>query len=157
MEIWKDINNYKGIYQVSNLGNVKSMKTGKLIKPFNNKGHKRVSLFKDGKTRGYQVHRLVLEAFKPITVNHIDGNKANNELSNLEWLSIGDNIRHAIRIGLRNDKGSAHHMSKLTDEDVLKIRQMHAEGVDRHIIKDMYTVTLRQIERIIYRESWTHI
>ena len=93
-EIWKDKKDYEGHYQVSNLGRVKSIKFGKEIilkQHINIKGgYYYVCLLKNGKHKNYYVHRLVAEAFLPITdnlpqVNHKDENKLNNSVDNLEW------------------------------------------------------------------------
>ena len=93
-EIWKDIKDYEGHYQVSNLGRVKSIKFGKEIilkQHINIKGgYYYVCLLKNGKHKNYYVHRLVAEAFIPNSynlpqVNHRDENKLNNNVDNLEW------------------------------------------------------------------------
>ena len=97
-EIWRDIAGYKGLYQVSNLGNVKSLnynRTGKerVLKPKTNRnGYLQVVLSKDNKQKFFYVHRLVALHFIPNTnnlpeVNHIDENKSNNCVTNLEWCS----------------------------------------------------------------------
>lgn len=123
MEIWKDIEDYEGIYQVSNLGRVKSlartvyMTDAKIRKTrdtllsqhVNEKGYLHVSLTKNGKTRTKRTHRLVAQAFlkNPENlkeVNHRDGNKENNEASNLEWVTRKENVEHAITSGLFNPK-----------------------------------------------------
>ena len=117
-EIWKNIEGYEGLYQVSNLGNVKSLKFGprnhakqwdeKLLKiGITNCGYCKVQLHKDGRSQMKYVHRLVAEAFLPNPqnkpqINHIDGDKTNNLLSNLEWCSPGENQSHAIAKGLRS-------------------------------------------------------
>ena len=95
MEIWKDIEGYEGFYQVSNYGRVKSLnynRTGKAkeLKQSINLGYKYVILYKDNKRKKFLVHRLVAQAFVPnpneyLEVNHIDENKANNCVWNLEW------------------------------------------------------------------------
>lgn len=110
-EIWKDITGYEGLYQVSNLGNVMSLNwnhtnTGRLIKPFNNGGYPRVTFRVNGTSKNFLVHRLVADAFLPNeqgkeTVNHIDGDKRNNCISNLEWATRGEQTAHAIKTGLR--------------------------------------------------------
>ena len=102
-EEWRTIRGYDGKYLISNYSRVKSLKNyeARLLSPQeNNKGYLRVALCKDGRTRYFLLHRLVAVAFvendDPIeknTVDHIDGNKLNNNASNLRWLSLSDNIR----------------------------------------------------------------
>lgn len=111
MEIWKDIEGFNGKYQVSNLGNVRSFskwKNGGLLKPgTNGGGYFFVQLVKSGRNdiSIRVIHRLVATAFieNPNNlpeVNHIDGNKKNNNVENLEWVSRERNIQHAFDIGL---------------------------------------------------------
>jgi len=124
MEIWKDIEGYNGKYQISNYGNVRSFskwKNGELLKPaLTTTGYYYVHLVKDGRknTCSARVHRLVADAFienpnELPEVNHIDGNKLNNRVDNLEWVSRQDNIRHAFEKGLIMPRlGKAHPSSK---------------------------------------------
>lgn len=119
MEVWKDIKDYEGFYQVSNKGRIRSLdrpvlqrnssiqiKKGLVLKlAKNHKGYPMVSLSKNNKKDFKSVHRLVALTFienpdKKEQVNHIDGNKENNCLSNLEWVTASENIRHAINNGL---------------------------------------------------------
>lgn len=98
-EIWKPINNYTK-YEVSNLGRVRNKKTGKVLKSVTNShGYKIVCLYNEkGKT--FRVHRLVLNAFtnpSELQVNHIDEDKTNNRLENLEWVTCKENINHGTR------------------------------------------------------------
>ena len=117
-EIWRDIVDYEGLYQVSNLGNVKSVdrqiKTiegflkkieGKFIKfTCNNYGYLYVDLYKYNKKHRFYIHRLVAETFlenpknKPF-VNHIDCNPLNNKVDNLEWCTQKENIQYANKLG----------------------------------------------------------
>lgn len=96
-EIWKDVVGYEGLYKVSNLGNVKSIRTNKLLCfSISNKRYFRVGLCKNGKRKWSAIHRLVAEAFIPNPnnfpcVNHKDCNKQNNKLTNLEWCSYSYN------------------------------------------------------------------
>ena len=105
MEIWKDIEGYEGLYQISNFGRVRSLNyrgTGqtKVLSPGEGgRGYLLVNLCKNGKTKKYQVHRLVAEAFIPNwfddpQVNHIDEDKTNNRVENLEWCSAKYNINY---------------------------------------------------------------
>lgn len=101
-EIWKDIEGYFGLYQISTHGNVKSLKFGKekILKPTKNKyGYLQVGLSKDGKLKIYKVHRLVAENFienpKNLEqINHRDEDKTNNHVTNLEWCTPKQNINY---------------------------------------------------------------
>lgn len=126
IEIWKDIRGFEGIYQISNLGNVRSITRdvfinhptkphyrhikGKPLSAIRDKdGYLVISLFKKGKEKNVKIHRLVAEAFIENNdnlpqVNHKDGNKENNIVSNLEWCSNLYNQLHAYRIGLKKTK-----------------------------------------------------
>ena len=112
-EIWCDVKGYEGLYQVSNLGRVKSLArvnslgrrvNEKILRPQKNGlGYLFVYLCKGGSRKMYTVHRLVLMTFSPVAdshelqVNHIDENKENNHLSNLEWTTHKDNQNHGTR------------------------------------------------------------
>lgn len=114
MEIWKDVPEFEGKYQVSNLGRVKSLKRKswngyklidqpeKILKQMETAyGYYMVNLWKDNKVKSIVVHRLVSICFLPNpekkrTVNHIDGNKKNNRLENLEWATYSENRKHAV-------------------------------------------------------------
>lgn len=105
-EIWKDIQNYNGLYQISNLGRIRN-KSNKIMhtKPSKD-GYVRILLFKDGKYKSHYVHILVAKAFIPnptnkAEVNHIDANKSNNCVSNLEWVTRSENHYHAVKMGLK--------------------------------------------------------
>jgi hypothetical protein len=108
MEIFKDIEGYEGVYQVSNLGNVKSYKNknGKILSPnINSKGYAMVGLMCNTQ-KNCTIHRLVAEAFlsnpeKKSQVNHINGNKTDNRLENLEWVTPSENRIHAYKTGLQ--------------------------------------------------------
>lgn len=105
--IWKTIEGTNGEYQVSDTGLVKTTKTGRILRPaIDARGYERVCLFKMDRDRRYKVHRLVAMAFIPNLnnlpqINHIDGNKRNNNVSNLEWVTNRDNVIHAKEHGLR--------------------------------------------------------
>lgn len=108
-EIWKDIEDYNGLYQISSFGRVKSIKNGIKKTYIDKYGYVYVSLSKNGKIKRFRVHRLVAHAFlfkpkKASVVNHLDGNKTNNCIDNLEWTTPLENNRHAVRMGL-NDCG----------------------------------------------------
>lgn len=120
-EVWKDIPGYEGIYQASNYGEIRTVEgkttfsrlhgkrtwKSRVLKGRGNNPTtgKRVNLWKEGKAKDFLVARLIATTFLGIppegfTVNHKDGNRMNNALDNLEWLSLGDNIRHGFNTGL---------------------------------------------------------
>lgn len=104
-EYWKDIKGYPN-YSVSNLGRVKSRKTGKLLKSYQTRGYLRVSLYNDAGRKCKLVHRLVAEAFIPnpqnkSDVNHINGCKTDANACNLEWATASENMSHAHQNRLR--------------------------------------------------------
>lgn len=107
-EIWKDIKGWEGLYQVSNLGRVKSLnynkeKTSKVLRTKKARGYDRVCLCRKGYHKYISVHRVVAMMFVPNPdnkpeVNHIDGNKSNNTVNNLEWVTSRENTRHSIAV-----------------------------------------------------------
>lgn len=108
IEEWKDIKGYEGLYQVSNLGRVKRLKgeyvkSERVLKPLKHgNGYMGVDLCKHSKAKRFSVHRLVAQAFIPnqdnkAQVNHIDEDKTNNMVSNLEWCTSKENINHGTR------------------------------------------------------------
>lgn len=126
MEDWKEIKGYEGLYEISSYGNVRSLNykrtcQAKILKTrINRHGYEVVDLSKDGVRKTCQVHRLVAEAFlfNPEgfdTVDHIDSNKTNNHLNNLQWMSNGDNTRKAWNDGLCFNVGkSLKHCNRPT-------------------------------------------
>lgn len=113
MEIWKNVKDYEGLYQVSNLGRVKRVSYNKILKPSCNKyGYLIVGLYKNGKSKSHYIHRLVANEF--ITnpnnlpcINHMDENKFNNTVENLEWCTHKYNSNYgtaAKRMGIKHRK-----------------------------------------------------
>lgn len=165
MERWKPIKNYEGFYEISTLGRVKS-KRG-VRKPFINKyGYPCVSLWKHCVGETKPIHRLVAETFIPNPenkreVNHIDGNKQNNSVENLEWVTPSENKKHAQKLGLapkppRHD-GENCHAHKLTKEDVTNIRKEYKRntpGYGAPTLAKKYGVSTRQITNIVNGDEW---
>ena len=157
-EVWKDIEGYEGLYQVSTCGNIKSLPkirrngTGtyvqkeRLLKPSNTStGYKKVELCKDGKRKGFKVHRLVAIAFIPNPdnkpeVNHIDGNKINNNIDNLEWVTSSENTIHAYETGLSSNK---------KELDEAKVVELYNNGTSKEEIAKMFDVSNIVIARIL--------
>lgn len=114
-EVWKPIKNYESLYEISNLGRVKSFKRngtkGKILKgTYDEWGYIRVALSKNGKSKKYKVHRLVAEAFIPNSnnysqINHDNGIKDDNRVENLEWCTPSFNTIHSYVNNLNKTKG----------------------------------------------------
>lgn len=104
--MWKDINNFEGIYQINEHGEIKNIKTNKFRKlSIKKNGYVYVDLYKTGKGKWYRVHRLVAEAFIPNPNNlpyvmHLDNNKENNSVDNLKWGTVSENTQQAYDDGL---------------------------------------------------------
>lgn len=139
MEHWKDIDGFEGLYQVSDKGRVRSLdrvvlatrygkplpitKKGRVLRTSVKKdGYVSIQIYKDSKYYTFTVHRLVAKAFveNPDNlpeINHIDGNKQNNTVDNLEWCTRGYNIRHAFKTGLYNPDNRRHNRKKVVRSD----------------------------------------
>lgn len=173
-EIWKDIKGYEGLYQISNLGNVKSLarqKNGnsksiidvpeRILKAgINSRGYYTVVLHKNSNPKSTKVHRLVAETFienikNSSSVNHINAIKTDNRVENLEWCSHLENMQHARKLKLINPaKGEGHGMSKLTNQQVITIRNDNRSL--KEIAKD-YGVSPGLVGFIKRRKNWKHI
>lgn len=164
MEIYKDIQGYEGFYQISNLGNVKSlrreneyiMKGGKTTK--GNYITYSVNLRKKGIGRKFYIHQLVAKHFikNPLNkkeVNHKDNNPHNNKASNLEWVTHDENMKHAMKSN-RIVKGEKSGMSKLKDEDVVEIYKTKTDALE---LSKKFNVTRETIYSIRRGQTWKHI
>ena len=169
-EVWKDIPEYEGLYQVSNLGNVKSLNRGvlqngsiRLLKGVilkknkHRKGYQYIYLCKNGKTKFWLVHRLVAFVFientnKKPCVNHIDGNKINNKIENLEWCTHKENTQHALNLKLID----VSKKYSIKESERKKIYNIYIEGLlDQYQLAEIYNVHQSTINRIIkHYENW---
>lgn len=184
METWKDIVRWEDLYQVSNCGNVKSkdrivernqqkyVRKGKLLKLSKNSlGYLVVGLTRNSKTLNVKVHRLVGEAFinkvkNKNFINHIDGNKTNNKVSNLEWCNASENSKHAFNLGLSTSmkinrfvgKEEENSNSLLTKQQVIEIRNKYIpfKYSAKKLAKE-YNVSQSCIEHILRKRSWKNV
>ena len=152
-------------YFITEDGKVFSSATNKFLTTHKDKdGYLKVRLISvDNRRHTYSVHRLVLMNFSPVEnmdilqVNHIDGNKENNSLSNLEWVTCSENIKHAFKIGLKTQAGENNNASKYTEGQVLqaiellKSKKYNCAEIDKKLgfCKD-FTSSLKRKERWKY-------
>ena len=149
MEEWRNIKDYDGLYQVSNLGMVKSLnfnKTGveKILKIGKKNGYAYVTLYKKGTTRTFRIHRLVATTFIPNPdnkpdVNHIDGNKDNNSAINLEWVTKSENQLHAWKIGL-NKITEKHIQSAIRNSKIFHSKKIAQYDKQGNFIKEWVSI-----------------
>lgn len=167
-EFWKSVKGFEGFYEVSNFGRVRSIDrininskgVARLLKgkylsnsKTNGNGYHSANLCKDGSRFVRYIHRIVAEVFSPNPsdlpeVNHIDGNKSNNHISNLEWCSMLNNKKHASKNGLLSC-GESHHHAKLTDEEADEIRDLALNEVwPQTTIANLYGICQQTVSNI---------
>ena len=174
-EIWKDVVGYEGLYKVSDMGRVKNvprtfkMRDGRnrtikeeILMKFkvDKDGYFKIGLRKEGKQLHFFVHRLVAQAFvnnpnfKP-QVNHIDGIKNNNSVSNLEWVTHQENRTHAAENGLVPDQwGGKNPNVKLTEPEVLLVKELRNKGLTLLKISEIVGTSVSNVKNITYGYTW---
>lgn len=188
VEEWKSIKGYEGYYEVSNFGNVRSLErivtrsdginqpvSARVLKLIiGSKGYFVVRLHKDGIGETKDVHRMIAISFIPnpynkATVNHIDGNKINNNIKNLEWATYKENMRHAHDTGLmprsncnKNGKrqGEKHPLAKLKEDEVRFIRNNCRKNGGKLLETDLcekFGVSQQVVNGIINLTIWKHV
>lgn len=176
-EIWKDIPGFEGEYEVSNCGRVKTKsrplryvhavtreehvrisEERLLLIYINGANYKFVQLYKNKKSKNYTIHSLVAMTFLEKKegdecVNHIDGNKHNNRVDNLEWCTNAYNHEHATRTGLK-PSGSRMANAVLNEKAVLAIRSMIEDGISHTKISKWFDVSRATISLIHEGKTW---
>lgn len=173
LEIWLPVVGYEHLYHVSNFGRIKSLTKKskcrggfrtvkeKILKPqVDIGGYLTVGIYKESICKIKKIHVLVANAFIPNPenkrqVNHKDGSKKNNHVSNLEWNTSSENMNHAHSIGLVNvAKGERQHNSRLKSEEVIFI--FNSE-LDVHTLALKFNVKARNIYAIKEGQNWSHL
>lgn len=163
----KDVEDFEGRFMITDFGRLFSIngrwKGLRLLKhAIDGPGYYNTTLRMKPKFLRIRIHQLVGLHFvdnpdnKP-QLNHIDGNKLNNHYANLEWCTIAENIKHAVRIGLINFKGENHHNAKLKDADIQIIFDLRKQGLIMKDIGVIYGVSRRTIGDVLNRNLWTHV
>lgn len=178
-EVWKPITGFECLYEVSNLGRVKSLprirkgvnrsggvsfrcyKGSVLSTTKNNSRYVTVTLFKDGEETPALVHRLVAQEFLPNPenkpeVNHKDGDTFNNAVSNLEWCTRKENAIHSTKV-LRKNIVEKQPQSKLTEPQVLEIVALSKKNLTQTEIGEAYGVDRTTIGKILSGKHWSHV
>ena len=168
-ENWKEIPGFEGLYLVSPVGEVWSVKADRMLKPgTSTSGYRQITLRKGGLSFGLWIHRLVALAWLPIPeelngkkaiIDHIDFDRTNNSVENLRWVSYGQNNQHTIdngRIAIK--RGSDVNTAKLTEEQVLEIRRrpVGKRGYMR-LLAEEFGVVSSTISKIRSGHYWKHI
>lgn len=173
-EIWKPTHIESEFYEVSNMGQVRvkdrlinigawggtELRKGKILSKVTDiRGYHKVVMRIDGKPKKVTVHKLVSLAFIPNehnkpAINHIDGDKTNNRVSNLEWVTNKENTHHAWDNGLMSNFGVNHAMSVLSEAQVLEI--YNSDGFMKDIGKK-YGVSAQTVSSIKKGKTWNHI
>ena len=148
---WADVLGYEGLYSVSTDGQVYTYKYKKILKPRRKRGYLNVSLSKNKKRKEFKVHRLVATAFIPNTnnkeqVNHIDGDKNNNEVTNLEWVTQSENITHSYGLGLHSTTKKPY---KMTEDKISHLKSMLEANTTLKKMAETLEVSVSTIDRYV--------
>ena len=149
-------------YIVTKEGSIISKYTGKqLYVHTNKKGYQFVRMYVDGIAKTYLVHRVIAEVHIPrmvgkYEVNHKDGNKANNAVWNLEWVTAKENVKHSVDTGLVK-RGSDRPNAKLSDEKVLQMRSLREQGMNYYELGRLFDMSYQSAHRVCTRQTYTHI
>lgn len=157
----KELKDFPG-YSISDQGEVFNKDGKMLATQVINSGYRLVHMRTPGGRKAATVHRLVAKTFIPTEdlskwVNHRDGNKLNNSVDNLEWMTPKENIRHAFETKLMSHKGEKNALAKLKDSDVPVIRKLIASGELLKNIGKKYGVHYSIISHIKRGKIWTHV
>lgn len=151
-------------YSITECGRVFNIKTNKEVRGHTTRyGYTTLGMSYNGISRTYRVHRLVADAYldNPYMlpfVNHKDGNKSNNHVSNLEWCTAHHNLKHAYATGIKSAEGIKNGQHKLTESDVLEILDLwHVHNVKNKDISKLFCIARGQVSQICNGKAWQHI
>lgn len=174
-EEWRDIAEFEGFYQASSLGRIRSVDRyvicadgrkyfckGRILTTFQGTtcNYLSVQFSKENVPSKHLVHRLIAKTFlglddlSALEVNHIDGNRHNNQVTNLEIVTHQQNIDHSVSTGLKNDYGELHKRARLTNGQARMAREMWSKGVQQKDIAEMYGVSRQLINNVIRNKTY---
>ena len=169
-EIWKDIEDYEGFYQVSNFAQVRGLDrtrwtgqtyskvTGRVSAQSDNNGYKQVSLWKNNKGKMYKVHRLVARAFIGVCPTgydccHINGIKDDNRVENLKYGTRSENEMDKVGHG-KDQRGIKHWNSKLTPKHITVIKQLYDLRISQQKIAELFGLTQQGVYDVLKGNTW---
>lgn len=160
-DAWKPVVGFEGSYEVSDEGQIRNAH-GRPLKPYSTPDvYSRVTLYLRGEKQTLMVHLIVARAFlgRPPSakhqVNHKDGDRANNALSNLEYVTPSENRRHSV--GMIIARGETHNRAKLRPEQVTEMRRLRAEGWKIVPLARRFGVQATTVHNICERVTWKHL
>jgi hypothetical protein len=183
-EEWRPVVGWEGFYEVSNLGQVRSLdrwvrsksnslrfRKGIILRQKDPGRHKKrkqlpyllIHLRALPRSEHRSVHSLVIKAFvgpRPpgMVCNHMDGNPQNNHATNLEWVTPSENLQHAVRLGKQmGRRGEKHHATSLTETDIYHIRLLLRAGSMQQDLALMFGVSDGTISNIAHKKTWGHL
>lgn len=163
-EIFQDIPGFEGKYRASTLGNILSLRSKSLLKPWITQHGYRQLRLSDCKNimKSFTICRLVAITFLPNPenkkcVNHKNGSKIDDRLENLEWATYSENTRHSFKLGLQSNKGVKHSQHKINEEMVREIRERSNMGEGLGILSVRYSLSKSHLSGIIHKRYWSHV
>lgn len=174
-EIWKDVIGFENYYEVSNLGKVRSkprlikhrngnlyIKKPTILKPSIDDGYLKSCFCVNKKLKSFAFHRVVAEAFLDkkdgLEVNHINGNKSDNRVENLEYVTRSQNLKHAVETGLlKVTRGSERVHSKTDEATILKMLNLRSCGVQRKDILKQLNLSIHTYKDVLRGKTWRHV
>lgn len=163
-EQWRKIPGVDSRYEISDQGRVRSLvvpSEPRILRPSLRRGYHILKIRPERKYMTISLSRAVLLAFvgpgpEGFHAAHLDGNRVNNRLPNLAWVDQSENESHKNAHGT-SQSGEAHWCAKLTDAQVLEIRQEHANGVQQKVLADRFGVRQQTVSRVCRRTNWRHL
>lgn len=165
-EQWRDVVGFEGQYQVSDVGRLRNVRSGRHLKGSpNGGGYVIVQLTPErGKCRALYLHRLVCAAFQgpprspDLVVNHLNGIKLDCRAGNLAWCTRAENNAHAAKLGLLPDRrGSRNSQAKLTEREVVEMRRRSRSGTSYSQLAKDYAVSVPTAYEAVIGRTWKHV
>lgn len=160
-EEWRSVIGFEGVYEVSDMGNLRRSATAVKCVPVKD-GYLGGSLCRSNKKKNFRIHCLVAEAFlgerpEKYDVNHIDGDKTNNAVSNLEYITAGENQLHAFRLGLKSPlRGEKHPHAKITERQAREIIEKSPHVSTASLVSE-YGISDATVRDIALGRTWSHL